>query len=250
MDAKPIQVYSCGTPNGDKVHIYLEEAGIPYDAHTINIRVGEQFLPEFLAINPNNRIPAIVDPTGDNGKSLPVFESAAILIYLAEKNGNKFFAPTSKPKERYEILEWVEWQMGGVGPMFGQFNHFNSRDQKDEYAIERYKNESLRLITILDSKLEGKEWVAAGEYTIADMVLYPWIHAIIPKLGNEAATFANVKRWDDKISARPAVQKAQKVCRIDALPDANAFGTFKKPEGWEAISIYDVKKQRELLAKK
>jgi len=248
MDTPKIQLYSCGTPNGDKVHIFLEEAGIPYEAHTINIRVGEQLQPAFLAINPNNRIPAIVDPTGDNGKPLTIFESAAILIYLAEKHGNKFFAPATKIKEHYEILEWVMWQMGGVGPMFGQYNHFFSRTEKDEYAIERYRNESIRLMNVLEKQLEGKEWIAAGEYTIADMILYPWIHAVASKI--DLAPYKNLKRWDEKITARPAVQRAVKVCRIDSLPDPKKFGTFPTPENFQSVDPYDLKKQKEILGQK
>jgi len=239
--AKPIQLYSCGTPNGEKVHIYLEEAGIPFEQHIINIRIGEQLTPEFIAINPNNRIPAIVDPNTD----LKVFESAAILIYLAEKTG-KFLPPVSEPKKRYEVLEWVMWQMGGVGPMMGQFNHFNSRDEKIQYAIDRYTNESFRLLRVLNSQLQGKEYVAAGEYSIADICLWPWVKLFTGKFKEESDKLTHVKAWVERIGEREGVQRGLKVCKIDSLPDPKGFGTFQKPTDFVEVGIYDLTKQREL----
>jgi len=234
---KPIQLYSTGTPNGDKVHIFLEEAEIPYEAHTINIRVGEQLLPEFIAINPNNRIPVIIDPNNDNIK---VFESAAILIYLAERIG-KFLPPVSETKKRYEVLEWTMWQMGGVGPMFGQLNHFNSRDEKVPYAITRYHEESKRLLRILNKQLETEAskqtqneknselWVAGGKYSIADICLYPWVRGYYQKRPEELESGAPfTKKWLEQIGKRPAVIRGEALCKIDNLSDPTAFGTFVK----------------------
>ena len=200
-----IDLYTWSTPNGRKVSVMLEECGIPYRVHTVNIGKGEQFKPEFLAINPNNRIPAIVDPQGPDGKPLPLFESGAILIYLAEKAG-KFYPQ----KNKYIVLQWLMFQMGGVGPMFGQAHHF-MRAKKDEipYGSERYGAESKRLYGVLEKRLQQAAYLA-DEYSIADIATYPWVarhewHRV------ELAAFPAVKRWYDIIGARPAVARGMAV---------------------------------------
>ena len=203
-----IDLYTWSTPNGRKASIMLEECGLPYRVHTVNIGKDEQFKPEFLAINPNNRIPAIVDPEGPDGKPLPLFESGAILIYLSEKTGGKFMPKTARA--RYITLQWLMFQMGGVGPMFGQAHHF-IRAKKDEipYGTERYVNESKRLYGVLDKRLSQAEYLA-DEYSIADIATYPWVarhewHRV------DLAAFPAVKRWYDRIGARPAVVRGMAV---------------------------------------
>jgi GST-like protein len=203
-----IDLYTWTTPNGRKVSIMLEECGLPYKVHTVNIGTGEQFKPEFLAINPNNRIPAIVDPEGPDGKPLPLFESGAILIYLSEKTGGKFMPKT--PRGRYITLQWLMFQMGGVGPMFGQAHHF-IRAKKDEipYGTERYVTEAKRLYGVLDKRLGQAEYLAE-EYSVADIATYPWVarhewHRV------DLNAYPSVKRWYDKIGARPAVVKGMAV---------------------------------------
>eukprot|EP01089_Gocevia_fonbrunei_P007849 TRINITY_DN1918_c0_g1_i1.p1 TRINITY_DN1918_c0_g1~~TRINITY_DN1918_c0_g1_i1.p1 ORF type:complete len:250 (+),score=59.63 TRINITY_DN1918_c0_g1_i1:70-819(+) len=233
-EQKPIELYSTATTNGQKIHIFLEEAGIPYNAHTINIRAGEQFTPEFLKINPNNKVPAIFDPNTNQ----TVFESGAILLYLSERTG-KFLAPLTDLKNRYEAIEWVFWQMGGLGPMLGQYAHFNIfAKEKIPYAIERYGNESKRLINVLNYALEGKEYLA-GEYSIADIAIYPWVAGFFKFYPDTVETFPNVKAYADRIGERPAVQKGMSICKVEELPDPKSFGTFIKPEGWEEINIFD-----------
>ena len=200
-----IDLYTWSTPNGRKVSVMLEECGLPYRVHTVNIGKDEQFKPEFLAINPNNRIPAIVDPKGPEGKPLPLFESGAILIYLAEKTGS--FYPQ---KNKYIVLQWLMFQMGGVGPMFGQAHHF-MRAKKDEipYGTERYGNEAKRLYGVLNKRLSEAAYLAE-EYSIADIATYPWVarhewHRV------DLAAFPAVKRWYDTIGARPAVVRGMAV---------------------------------------
>ncbi len=202
----PIQVWTWPTPNGHKVHIMLEEVGLPYEVIPVNIGAGEQFRPEFLAISPNNRIPAIVDPEGPGGR-FSLFESGAILIYLGEKTGKLI---PKDPAARYTALQWLMWQMGGLGPMLGQTHHF-LRAAKEEvpYAINRYKTETRRLYGVLDKRLGEAEYLA-GEYSIADIACYPWVarhewHQV------DLADFSNVRRWYDTIGARPAVQRGMKV---------------------------------------
>ena len=200
-----IDLYTWSTPNGRKVSVMLEECGLPYRVHTVNIGKDEQFKPSFLAINPNNRIPAIVDPNGPDGKPLPLFESGAILIYLAEKTGR--FYPQ---KNKYIVLQWLMFQMGGVGPMFGQVHHFlRAAKEPVPYAIERYSKEKDRLYGVLDQRLAGAEYLA-GEYSVADIATYPWV-ARYEWHKTNLADFPNVKRWFDAISARPAVQRGMKV---------------------------------------
>ncbi|HEX9181920.1 MAG TPA: glutathione S-transferase N-terminal domain-containing protein [Burkholderiales bacterium] len=202
-----IDLYTWGTPNGRKISIMLEECGLPYRVHPVNINQGEQFTPEFLAINPNNRIPAIVDPDGPGGP-LKLFESGAILIYLAEKVDR--FLPHD-PRARIITLQWLMFQMGNVGPMFGQAHHFirNAREQVP-YGIKRYSDETRRLYGVMQTRLSEAAYLAGAEYTIADMATYPWVarhgwHKV------ELADFPAVKRWFDAITARPAVARGMVV---------------------------------------
>ncbi len=203
-----IDVYSWATPNGHKVHIMLEETGLQYRVHGVNIREGDQFKPDFLKISPNNRIPAIVDHDGPNGKPLSLFESGAILIYLAGKTGK--FLPADL-HQRYAALQWLMWQMGGVGPMFGQANHFRAYAvEKIPYAIERYTNEANRLTYILDKRLGEARYLAGSEYSIADMAVFPWMRNA-DKRGIDMAQYPKARRWFDAINARPAVQRGVQV---------------------------------------
>jgi GST-like protein len=198
-----IDFYTFTTPNGRKVSIMLEEVGLPYTSHVIDIRKGDQFTPEFVAINPNSKIPAIVDQ--ENG--LAVFESGAILIYLAEKSGQ--FLPT-EAKARFQVLEWLMLQMGSIGPMFGQLNHFRSyAPEHIPYAINRYETETLRLYGVLDTQLAAHEFIC-GDYSIADMAIYPWV-AIYEFQGLTLDQHPHLKRWVETIAQRPAVQKGMAV---------------------------------------
>jgi GST-like protein len=201
-----IQLYTWGTPNGKKVSIMLEEIAMPYEVHPINLGQGDQFKPEYLAINPNNKIPSIVDTDGPGGKPLTLFESGAILMYLAEKSGKLWPADT---RQRYAVIQWLMFQMGGVGPMFGQANYFFRLEEKVPYAIERYHKEALRLYGVLEKALGQNDYLA-GEYSIADIATYPWvwrhdIHQV------KLEDFPNVKRWYDKISERPAVKRGMEI---------------------------------------
>ena len=201
-----IDLYTFGTPNGKKASIMLEEVGLPYELHVVDIRNGDQHKPEFRAINPNGRIPAIVDRDAEGGP-LAVFESGAILIYLAEKTG-KLLAP--RGPARYEAIEWVMFQMGGIGPMFGQFGHFNTfAPEKIPYAIDRYQKESIRLLGVLDGRLAEKKYLA-GEYSIADVCTYPWVAGVQDRLPG-AGDFAHVNAWLERVGARPAVKKGMSV---------------------------------------
>lgn len=202
-----IDLYTWPTPNGHKIHIALEEMGLPYTVHAVNIRTGDQFKPEFLAISPNNRIPAMIDQQGPDGKPFSLFESGAMLIYLASKSGK--LMPTDD-RDRYTMLQWLMWQMGGVGPMFGQANHFRAYAKEPQpYPIERYTNESNRLTRVLDKRLSAVPYVA-GEYSIADIAIFPWMRGS-DKRGVNIAEYPNVQRWFDAINARPAVQRALQV---------------------------------------
>ncbi|MGE5517431.1 MAG: glutathione S-transferase N-terminal domain-containing protein [Bacteroidota bacterium] len=203
-----IDLYTWGTPNGRKVSIMLEEVGLPYTVHPIDIMKGDQFTPEFVAINPNSKIPAIVDQDGPGGKPLALFESGAILIYLAEKTGK--FLPTD-PAGRYATLEWLMFQMGGIGPMFGQTHHFRRfAPEQIPYAVERYSKETKRLYGVLDRRLAQVDYVA-GAYSIADMAIFPWTQRADWQGVDLAAEFPNVQRWGDCIAARPQVQKGMSV---------------------------------------
>jgi GST-like protein len=196
-----IDLYSAATPNGQKIHIMLEEAGLPYRVIWVSISKGEQFEPEFLDISPNNKIPAIVDHDGPDVEPISVFESGAILLYLAEKTVR--FLP-SAPRARLEVLQWLFWQMGGFGPMLGQAHHFNAyAPERIRYAMDRYTNEAGRLYGVLDRRLAGGDYVA-GDYSIADMAIFPWCR-LYKRQGLRIEDFPNVKRWFDVIAARPAV---------------------------------------------
>jgi GST-like protein len=198
-----IELYTWSTSNGRKASIMLEELGLPYAVHPIDITKGQQFDPEFQNINPNSKIPAIVDPDGPDGEPISLFESGAILIYLAEKTGR--LLPT-EPRPRLEVLQWLMFQMGGVGPIFGQTHHFRrAAPQEVPYAIERFTKETRRLYGVMDKRLGQVEYFA-GAYSIADIATYPWI-VRHPWQGVDLAEFPNVKRWYDAISARPAVAK-------------------------------------------
>ena len=208
--AAPIQVWSWPTPNGHKVHILLEELvdegkPIPYEVVPVAIGRGEQFRPEFLAITPNHRIPAIVDPAGPGGAPFSLFESGAILIYLAEKAGSALIP--ADPAARYRALQWLMFQMGGVGPMFGQYGHFaNYAAEKIPYAIDRYTNEVARLHRVLDKRLGESAFLAGPDYSIADIATFPWIRN--PARRNvDLGQYPNVQRWHDAIVARPGVQR-------------------------------------------
>jgi GST-like protein len=203
-----IDVYSWATPNGHKVHIMLEETGLEYRVHPIDIGAGDQFKPEFLAISPNNKIPAIVDTDGPGGRPLCLFESGAILVYLAEKTGK--FLPAD-PAGRYATLQWLMFQMGGLGPMLGQTHHFRVyAPQPIDYAINRYTNEAKRLYGVMDKRLGESAYLAGDGYTIADIAAFPWTRSW-QNQGLDLADYPNVKRWHEAIAARPAVQRGVEV---------------------------------------
>ncbi len=201
-----IDLHYWPTPNGHKVTLFLEEAGLDYTIHPVNIGKGDQFKPEYLAFSPNNKMPAIVDhaPT-DGGDPQTVFESGAILLYLAEKSGQ--FLSTD-PRVRIETLEWLFWQMAGLGPMTGQYGHFNVyAPEKIPYAIERYTNEANRLLQVLDTHLKGRNFIAGDAYSIADMATYPWI-GVYDKAPIDMTPYPEVQRWQAAIQARPATERA------------------------------------------
>src|SRR5205085_7359352 len=203
-----IDVHSWPTPNGHKVHIMLEECGLAYRAIPVNIGAGEQFRPEFLAISPNNKIPALVDPDGPDGKPISVFESGAILVYLAAKTGR--FLPKGD-REKFEVLQWLMFQMGSVGPMLGQAHHFRMyAPEKLQYAIDRYTNEARRLYGVIDRRLAQSEWLGGDEYSIADMATFPWLRSW-QNQGIVLEEYPDLKRWFDTIAARPAVQRGVQV---------------------------------------
>lgn len=229
---KPIQVWSWPTPNGHKVHIMLEELGLPYEVVPVDIGGGDQFKPDFLAITPNHRIPAIVDPDGPGGGPFPLFESGAILIYLAEKTGS-FLLPRD-PETRYRCLQWAMFQMGGVGPMFGQYNHFaNYAPEKLPYAIERYTNEVARLHRVLEKRLGESAFLAGPDYSIADICTFPWIRNP-DRRGVDLAAYPAVERWHDAIAERPAVRRGVEVLserrRSGAMTDAERENMFGKAQ--------------------
>ncbi len=210
-----IDVYSWATPNGHKVHIMLEECGLPYRAHAVNIGAGEQFDPKFLEISPNNKIPAITDPDGPGGEPISLFESGAILLYLADKTGR--FMPQA-PRGRYEVLQWLMFQMGGVGPMLGQAHHFRMyAPEKLPYAIDRYTNEGKRLYGVMDKRLAKSTYVAGPDYTVADIAIFPWLRSW-KNQGIEWADYPHLKGWFDEISARPAVQRGVEVLADQRKP--------------------------------
>ena len=200
-----IDVYTWPTPNGHKIHVMLEETGLPYTVHAVDIQAGDQFKPEFLKISPNNKIPAMVDSDGPDGKPMSMFESGAMLFYLATKTGKLL---PENIRDRWAVMQWVMFQMGHIGPMLGQAHHFLGYTvEKIQYAMDRYRNEANRLYGVLDRRLKESEWVACGEYTIADIAIMPWLRSA-ERQGVNMAEYPNVKRWFDRINARPAVQRA------------------------------------------
>ena len=226
-----IDVYTWPTPNGHKVHIMLEECELAYRVHAVDIGAGDQFEPEFLRISPNNKIPAIVDPDGPDGKPISLFESGAILIYLAGKTGR--FLPADV-RGKYRALEWLMFQMGGIGPMFGQAHHFRIyAPEKIDYAINRYTNEARRLYGVLDRRLAEAPYLA-GEYGVADIATFPWTRSH-ERQGVDLADYPNVKRWFDAIAARPAVQRGvqvladrrKPVVQLDEKARQNLFGAVQ-----------------------
>ncbi|MCU1738249.1 MULTISPECIES: glutathione S-transferase N-terminal domain-containing protein [Pseudomonas] len=206
-----LQLYSLPTPNGVKVSILLEELGLPYEAHLVSFSTNDQLTPEFMALNPNNKIPAIIDPNGPDGQPLPLFESGAILIYLAEKTGRFMSKDLAR---RYETIQWVMFQMGGIGPMFGQlgfFNKFAGKDYEDKRPRDRYVAESKRLLGVLDQRLESRRWIMGDDYSIADIATFPWIRNLIGfyEAGDLVGIqdFPHVTRALEQFVARPAVIK-------------------------------------------
>jgi GST-like protein len=212
-----IDLYTWPTPNGHKVHIMLEETGIPYRVHPINIGAGEQFSPGFLKISPNNKMPAMVDPDGPGGKPLSMFESGAMLIYLASKSGR--FLPEDLAK-KWSTLSWLMFQMGGVGPMLGQAHHFlGYAPERIPYAMDRYKNEANRLYGVIDRRLGESAYIACDEYTIADMAIVPWLR-YPDRQGVEIDEYPRLKRWRDAILERPAVKRGVEVLAERRRPGA------------------------------
>ena len=212
----PIDLFAWPTPNGYKPSILLEELGLPYTAHPIDIGAGDQFKPEFLKISPNNKMPAIIDPDGPNGAPYAVFESGAILMYLAEKTGSELW-PQTMPK-KYDVMQWLMFQMGGVGPMFGQAHHFRQyAPEPIDYAIKRYTNEAGRLYGVMDKRLGETAYLAGDDYSIADIATFPWTRSI-EKQGHSFDDFPNVKRWFEAIDARPAVQKGLALLKDQQKP--------------------------------
>ncbi len=209
--ADRIQLYSLPTPNGVKVSILLEETGLPYEPHLVSFNTNDQMSPEFLSLNPNNKIPAIIDPNGPGGKPLALFESGAILIYLADKSGK--FIPADEAG-RYETIQWLMFQMGGIGPMFGQvgfFNKFAGKDYEDKRPRDRYVAESRRLLNVLNDRLRERQWIMGEHYTIADIATFPWIRNLVGfyEAGDLVGfdDFPHLKRALDVFLARPAVAK-------------------------------------------
>ncbi|AGI25506.1 glutathione s-transferase domain-containing protein [Pseudomonas sp. ATCC 13867] len=214
-----LQLYSLPTPNGVKVSIMLEELGLPYEPHLVSFERNDQMSPEFLSLNPNNKIPAILDPNGPDGKPLALFESGAILVYLADKT-DSLIAPGASG--RYETLQWLMFQMGGIGPMFGQigfFNKFAGKDYEDKRPLQRYVDEAKRLLGVLDQRLQGRDWIMGEHYTIADIATFPWIRNLVGfyEAGELVGfdNFQNVKRVLERFLARPAVQRGLNIPKRD-----------------------------------
>jgi GSH-dependent disulfide-bond oxidoreductase len=210
-----IDVYTWATPNGHKVHIMLEECGLPYRVHAIDIGAGEQFAPDFLAISPNNKIPAITDSAGPGGKPISLFESGAILLYLAGKTGRLL------PKDvaaKYEVLQWLMFQMGGVGPMLGQAHHFRIyAPEKIAYAVDRYTNEAKRLYGVMNARLAKSKYLGGAEYSIADIAVFPWLRSW-KNQGIDWDDHPHLRGWFDEIGARPAVQRGVQVLAAQHKP--------------------------------
>ncbi|MBB3455822.1 GST-like protein [Rhizobium sp. BK313] len=215
-----VQLYSLPTPNGVKISIALEELGLPYEAHLVSFGTNDQKSPEFVSLNPNGRIPAIIDPNGPDGKPIGLFESGAILVYLAEKTGKLM------PRDaagRYETLQWVFFQMAGIGPMFGQFGHFfkfaADKVANNSYPVERYRDEAKRLLSVLENRLKGRQWIMGDEYTIADIATFPWVRGVDVFYGGrevlEFASFPTVMDWLERAIARPASQRGLNIPKRD-----------------------------------
>jgi GST-like protein len=210
-----LQLYSLPTPNGVKVAIALEEIGLPYEPHLVKFDTNDQLSPEFLSLNPNNKIPAIIDPDGPGGAPLPLFESGAILVYLADKTGQLL---PKDPARRYEALQWLMFQMGGIGPMFGQvgfFHKFAGKDYEDKRPRDRYIAEAKRLLNVLNVHLKGRDWLVGDEYTVADIATWPWVNNLVGFYGAGELVgfddFTEVKRVLQAFLARPAVQRGLKI---------------------------------------
>ena len=223
-----LNVYSWATPNGHKVHVMLEECGLRYRAIPVDIGKGEQFQQEFLSISPNNKVPALVDTDGPNGKPIHLFESGAILLYLAGKTGQLLPADVTK---KYDVLQWLMFQMGGLGPMLGQAHHFRIyAPQKIQYAIDRYTNEAKRLYGVLNKRLANSKYVGCDEYSIADIAIYPWLRSW-KNQGIDWADYPHLKGWFDEVGARPAVKRGVEVLTelrrplFDEQASENLFGS-------------------------
>ena len=222
-----IDLYTWPTPNGHKIHIMLEECGLAYNVHPIDIGAGDQFRPEFLKISPNNKMPAMVDPDGPGGRPIAVFESGAILIYLADKTGR--FLPAD-PHQRYATLQWLMFQMGSIGPMLGQAHHFLRYAPEDvEYAKNRYRNEANRLYGVLDRRLAESPYLAGENYTIADIAAWPWTRHP-DRQGVEREQFPSFVRWHDEIARRPAVERG-----VQVLADIPPRDYAKDKAAWEVM---------------
>ena len=227
-----LDVHTWPTPNGHKVHIMLHEAELEHNIIPVNIQAGEQFEPEFLKISPNNKMPALVDHDGPGGEPISVFESAAILIYLANKTGR--FLPSNERKY-YDVMQWLMFQMGSVGPMLGQAHHFHAyaperiEREKLQYGIDRYVNEANRIYGVINRRLEGRDWIAADEYTIADMAIMPWLRDPA-KQGVDASEYSNLLRWRDKIWERPQV-----IAALETLKDNNRKDNSHSDKAWEIM---------------
>jgi len=216
-----LQLYSLPTPNGVKISIALEELGLPYEPHLVSFQTDDQFSPEFLSLNPNNKIPAIIDPDGPGGAPLPLFESGAILVYLAEKTGQLI---PQDPARRYETLQWVMFQMGGIGPMFGQvgfFHKFAGKDYEDKRPRDRYLAESKRLLGVLEQRVTGRGWIMGDEYTIADIAIWPWVNNLVGFYGaGELVGFSEFKEVQRVLAAFLARDAVKRGLNIPARPAA------------------------------
>lgn len=234
-----IELHSSPTPNGQKIMIMLEETGLEWKHVDVNISLGEQFLPEHLKLNPNNKIPAIIDTEGPGGKPYTMMESGAILVYLAEKTGK--FLP-QEARKRYDVLQWLFFQVAHIGPMFGQANHFNRQASDNPYGRDRYNNESVRLYRVLENRLRDTDWIGGDEYTIADIAAYPWCKGHADR-GINKTSFPNFMRWFEAVEARLAVQRSNHMA-------AEIRSRMEKAaSGQQAIDIYDTKDNVERLVR-
>ena len=225
-----IDLYTWPTPNGHKIHIMLEECGLDYNVHAIDIGAGDQFGPEFLRISPNNKMPAMVDQDGPGGRPISVFETGAMLIYLADKTGRFLPSATDDPVAHYDVIQWLMFQMGGVGPMLGQAHHFNAYaperfpDEQVAYGRDRYVNEANRIYGVIERRLDGREWIAGIDYSVADMAIMPWLR-VPEKQGVDIADYPNVARWRQAVKERPAVRAG-----VDLGKDLRRTGQHSEKE--------------------